>query len=194
MELKDYFYLIKRNKNLFWSIWLGVILIGIGTLIFQPEKYQATMSIDIARTQDENKDYSKDYSKDYDQYYRLEADERFSRQIVAWLKDPATLGSIKEEEKNNFQKLKAEKLAPSFVQIEYQLAIDQNAKQTFVAIQKALDGKVTALDPGTGEWFRLVYYGPVLTPATLPFWPVIFGALILGLLTSIFALLAKEYW
>lgn len=173
---------------------------GMGIALLMPQKYRATFSIDITR--DTEKKVEADY--EYDQFYRLEADDRFGRTIVQWFSDEAIISEIysvskntKEDFKNhNFDtKFRAEKLANSYIKVNFAVSDKKEVGPLFVGVKKVLKGKTDVFNGGFNEQnrFNLVFNGPIVKESKIPFIPLFVGLVGSGFFIASFGVMLKRY-
>lgn len=204
MELKEYVKIIKQHKMLFGGIWIFIAIIAFIWVFSQPESFNATMSIDIARQGAQN-DSETVREYDYDQFYRLEADDRFANTVVQWLKDPGVVNSIYADSKlkapsDSLRSLskafRAEKLAPNYIQIKYSATDPSNAGVIFRATEKIITKRTNSLnaDAQDQNWFKTIFSGPIVAKKKLPVLPVAVGVIAGGFLVSIFGVMVRHYW
>lgn len=204
MELKEYVKIIKQHRVLFGGIWVFVAVIAFIWVFSQPESFDATMSIDIARQGAQSgTEIAGEY--DYDQFYRLEADDRFANTVVQWLKDPGVVNSIYSDSKlkvpsESLRSLsgafRAEKLAPNYIRIRYNATTPGNAGAIFRATEKIITERSDSLNADSQDqnWFKVIFSGPIIAKKKLPLLPVAVGVVAGGFLVSIFGVMARHYW
>lgn len=200
MELKEYALILKKYKKVFFGVWLGFFAVAMLMFFLQKNLFEATLSIDLGRNKVET---SQNKEAGYDQFYRLEADDRFSKNIEQWLKDPNVVNAVYAESKISLKnetlgslskKFKAEKLAPGYLQVRYAVEDQAQAKKISDAIREQINRKIEVLNPKEENWFEAVFSGPVMAPKKLP-WELFFlGGLLGGLLIAFFATLTVFYW
>jgi uncharacterized protein involved in exopolysaccharide biosynthesis len=204
MELKEYVKIVKQHKMLFFGVWILFAGFVMAWFFSRPQSFEAVMSIDIARQSgQENSQSSGEY--DFDQYYRLEADENFAETVVQWLKDPGVVNFVFSDSEteasgdslSSFSKFfKAERLSPNYVQVRYATKNPSDAAAIFNSTKEIITEKTNSLneDSKDSNWFKAIFSGPVVAEKKLPLLPVLVGAVVGGLLISIFSVLTSHYW
>ena len=201
MELKEYFAVIRLRSKLFWGVWLAVSFLALVAFFSQSEKLEGILSINLSRSGSENIQHGND---EYDQYYRLEADDRFSNVLEKWLDDPNIINLIYADSKSALRKqslgdfsrnFRAEKLAPGYLQISFAVNSDLQAKKISQAVQKHINQKISSLKgDGSDIWFEAVFSGPTISSRRFPLAMFLFGGFFGGLLLALFSVLTAHYW
>jgi len=200
MELKEYLKVLSKYRATFALVWLGVIVFGIGFVSLMPQKYRATFSIDITR--DSQEEVVADY--EYDQFYRLEADDRFGRTIVQWLSDEAIISEMysvskkideKYKDYNFDTKFRAEKLANSYLKVDFSVSDKKEIGPIFLGATKVLKEKTNEFNSGFNKQnrFKLVFNGPTISEAKIPFIPLLIGLIGGGFFLASFGVMLKRY-
>lgn len=193
MEFKEFLKFISKRKKKLLGWWLSLIVIGFLIVIVLPNKLQATLSIDIARNQQNEK--SGEYQ--YDQFYRLEADGRFANTLVQWSKDPNVQRVIADQigEKLNdeqisiaMQSMRAEKKSANLVQVSFDVMDQKDAAPFAKSTYDVFVQKTNSLNLGADQegWFKIIGSGPTVSeksiPLTLLFLIFASGSLLISLL------------
>lgn len=194
MEFKQFLLVVWKRKNIFLFILLSVIFLVMVWFYSQPDKYDVIFSIDIVR---ENYQKTKDYR--YDQFYRLQADEKFSDTIVNWLSDLSFNQKIRKNfrEKALFmENLRAEKLSANYLRVSFNTKNDGDFLIISNSIKKVLEEKISetnglAQDP---EWFSVLVGDPVISKREFNFGLIFIGAFLSGVLLAVFVSLFHYYW
>lgn len=200
MELREYIQLIKKYKIIFFATWLAVIALATGWAQSRPKSYDVSMAVEVARDDQEQTD---DYQ--FDQYYRLEADNKFSDTVVQWLKDPAVVHVIYSDAglalpSDDLQKLaktfRVEKLSSNYIQVRYAVTDPQQAEKLWTSADKMLNARTGKLnhDEKNDNWFHLLLAKPLVAPAKVEMKVVVVMALIGGFLVALVTVLVKHYW
>lgn len=199
MELKEYLQIIKKYKNLFTAIIVGVMAVALVYFYFRPISYATSLTLNITRSGVQD---SQDYK--YDDFYRLQADEKFAETIVEWLKSPRVEEDILKKSgvdtKNyNLKKLtksiKAEKRSSQIVAVSFS-SVDQKTSQNIAeAISIVIFENTANLNKNQKEntWFEIIAKDPVIKiNKTSPL--VFLIALIVGIFLGFWAVMIKHYF
>ncbi|MEA2006842.1 MAG: hypothetical protein U9O20_01640 [Patescibacteria group bacterium] len=204
MELKEHVKIIKQHKMLFFGVWILFAGFVMAWFFSRPQAFEAVMSIDIARQSGQESSQSQE-EYDFDQYYRLEADKSFAETLVQWLGDPGVVNFVFSDSKteasgkslSSFSKFfKAERLSPNYVQVRYVTKNPPAAAAIFSSTKEIITKKTNSLNEESKDsnWFKTIFSGPVVAEKKLSFLPVFVGAVVGGLLLSIFSVLTRHYW
>ncbi len=204
MELKELIAILKKNKVIFWSIWLSIILL---TGIFYhwinfSAPYQANFSINLGRSEQGR---GADYSVDHDHYYRLEADELFAKRVSNWLQEPTIVREILAKSKQSSpvsfagsleEFFEVGKQATGLLSVTFATSSSQNTQAIFSATQKTLQSQVEKLNRGQSKpgWFQLIFSQPLTLPKSYPISPFLAFSLAGGLFLAILGTLIRHYW
>jgi|GEM_PF-1218595 len=200
MEFKEYLKVLSKYKTTFITVWLGVIVVGVAFVFLMPQKYKATFSIDITR--DNQEQIVTEY--EYDQFYRLEADDRFGRTIVQWFGDKAIISemysvskTVGEEFKDHkFEtKFRAEKLANSYVKVDFSVFDKKDIGPIFFGVKKVLKAKTQEFNGGFRKQnrFNLIFNGPTMEETKIPFMPLLIGLFGSGFFLASFVAMFRKY-
>ena len=159
MELKEFYKIWRANI----SVVIYTILIAAVTVyawsVKQSQTLSASLLLNVSRTETQN---TADYR--YDQFYRLQADEKFSETIVEWLKaagvsyDIFAKAGIKTGEKSLRQlskSFRAEKLSPGLVGISFSAQTEDEAKKIGDAVNSIISQKTKDLNANTRDPYWL---------------------------------------
>jgi len=168
MELKEYIQIIKKHLKLFISTAVIIILAAFAYFSFRPVSYTTSLVMNITRSGAQNTDNYK-----YDDFYRLQADEKFSETLVEWLKSPrieeeilkeagidASSYSLKKLAKN----IKAEKKSSQVVAASFSAQNKKNSEKMAQAVSKIISQKTENLnkDQKDSTWFQVIFENPVI--------------------------------
>ncbi len=213
MELKEYWEILTKEKVLFWSLFLGIIMGGLMFFIFQTDVYGFEMSIDVGRENSlklERTGFKKELNYDY--YYRLEADDNFTKNVVAWLSDAkmkqaifslATKKAVKNKINSNFtlakKRFKAKQLAPNYIKIKSKLIDEAQAEILYQSIKEIIqerNHRLANFNQTENElpWFKLIFYQPLSYLYKISFSLSATMSILVGFWVSFFAVLIKHYW
>lgn len=202
MELRQFIHIFKKHFTLFLSI-VGIVVVGaVLTLLFRPTSYDTTLSLHIARDNQQTEKTDEKYN--YDQFYRLQADERFADSVVRWLESPrivydilrdAELGGNSDDsfEENKFD---ARRLSSQFIEVRFSTPSEAHAIRIADAINTVLNNKTDELNKGgdNANWFVIVVDDPITREASID--PLRFGFLIgiLAVFLGLLSILIWHYW
>jgi hypothetical protein len=171
MELKEYLNVIKRYRWIFGIVWAVAIMGAVGWQITRPASWDVVWGINVSRQASQP---AKEYR--FDQYYRLEADKDFGENIVRWLADPGVASKIITSSqiqtgdltlKRYAKMFRAERLAPSYIQVKFSVKNRQDATKIIGAAKKVLETKTADLNSKKNpdqNWFTLIFDSPVIAP------------------------------
>jgi len=161
MELREYYKIFKANISVvIYTIVIAVIVIYAWS-VRQSQTYSASLLLNVGRTETQ---VTTDYR--YDQFYRLQADDKFSETIVSWLKSPGTaknifdkagVGSGQKTMRNLSKSLQAEKLSSNLVGVRYSTQTNDESEKIAPAIASVVSEKTKALnaDARDPNWFQV---------------------------------------
>lgn len=201
MELKEYWFLVKRNWKIFILIWASIIFLTEGLFFLKSHRQETIFSLTISREKLEKTD---DYQ--YDQYYRFLADEKFLDSVLLWFKDPETVKSVLEEIKikemnltwrklaNIFQ---GKKLSSNYAQIYFVGFSLSQAEKVVGAWQEILNRKNQKLNQNevVGKNWFLITLGKPMTSFYEPQYGLIFLiAFLAGFTLAVFGVMIIDYF
>jgi capsular polysaccharide biosynthesis protein len=200
MEFKKMLKIIVERRVIFIIIFLSTVFLVIGWLLFQPKKYQASLSVDVTR---EEVNKTTDYQ--YDQYYRLLADEKFADTVVQWTSDPQLVkeifdgAEIKKDAKSlrQFSRfIKGEKLSSNFVRIRFNVGEKEEAEKLANSIERTFIEKTAQLNESAKDenWFKLNFSPAIIVEYHPSFIGVFLAGAVGGILLGIFSCLFHYYW
>ena len=167
MELKEYFFILKKHQKTFWFGVFVITALGLLYFLFRPISYTTSLTINITRAGvQETADYK------YDDFYRLQADDKFAETVVEWLKSPRTIADIYHEAGLAFENLslkklagsiKAEKMSSQVIAVSFGTVNKENAEKISPAIAKILAKNISQLNESQKEstWFQIVAHDPI---------------------------------
>lgn len=161
MELKEYYKIWRENVSVVIYITLVAIVAVYAWSVRQSETYSASFLLNVDRLASQN---TADYR--YDQFYRLQADEKFSETIVQWLSSPGVAkdildsAGVKSDEKTIRQlgkSLRAEKLSSGLVSVRYAAQSEDEGKKVAAAATSAVSDKTKNLNSEARDpnWFSV---------------------------------------
>lgn len=198
MELKEYLKIIKSNPGLFIGIFVGILAIGLGYFILRPISYSTSLTLNITRSGVED---SQSYK--YDDFYRLQADEKFTETVVQWLKSPRVEEDIYREAgidtadfslKRLTSSIGADKLSSQLVAVGFSSPNEKISQRIALAVSKIISQNVQNLNKDQKEstWFEVISGNPVIKINEIS--PLIVLAIFSGaIFVAFFWVLIKDY-
>ena len=161
MELKEYYKIWKKHISVVIYAVLVVVVAVYAWSVKKSETFSASLLLETRRTQAQPTNEYK-----YDQFYRLQADEKFSETIVEWLKAPGVAreifqkSGVNTDEKSMRQlskSFRAEKTSSQIVSVNFGVQKEDEAKKIADAIASVISEKTKGInaearDP---EWFEV---------------------------------------
>src|SRR4030043_1642293 len=89
MELREYYKILRSHISIIVYVVLIAVVVAYAWSVRKSQTSSASFILKISRTESQN---TADYQ--YDQFYRLQADEKFTETISGWLKSPGTTREI----------------------------------------------------------------------------------------------------
>lgn len=160
MELREYYKIIKSNI----AVIIYTVVIAVATVyawsVRTSQTYNASLLLNISRTETQT---TSDYR--YDQFYRLQADDKFSETIVEWLKAPgvaqdifakAGINSDQKTMRDLSKSFQAEKLSSNLVSVRYSTETSDESAKIAPAISAIISDKTKSLnsDARDPNWFQ----------------------------------------
>jgi hypothetical protein len=198
MELKEFLNLIKKSPITFVVLFLIVFFTGLLWYDKESKLYQGSVAINISRG---DKDLMEDYQ--YDQFYRLQADEKFGKNVVSWVGDPGLMElsrkdfvRIRKEGWGDISKVKAIQSAPNYVKVQFKSKTQQSAVIFGKILGKNLNKKTQELniDQDEKNWFKLTANDVYVAKNLVNVYFVLIVSACLGLLLGIFGVLIMHYF
>lgn len=205
MELREFLKIFIKYKKTFFGIILLFILGGVGYFFLQPENFKASLTLNISRGSKVS-EISDKYA--YDDFYRLQADERFSDTVVRWLGSPKVVENIlreanlinqsssnlKDKQLRSF--FSARRMSSQVVDVTF---ISKNVSQAFdlaEAIKMNVNSETEKLNERQRQegWFVVLGDEPVVTSNEkgLVFLLALSG--MAGLFVAFFVVMFRFYW
>ena len=161
MELREYYKILKSNISVMIYTIIIAIVIVYAWSVRQSQTYSASLLLNISRTETQ---LTADYR--YDQFYRLQADEKFSETVVSWLKSPgvaknifekAGIGSEQETMRGLSKSFQAEKLSSNLIGVRYSTETSEESGEIAPAITSVVSEKTKTLnaDARDPNWFQI---------------------------------------
>lgn len=199
MELKKFFEIFRKQTGFFWSVVLIVVALAILWQVTQPEKYQASLLLNIGRSGTQT---TTDYT--YDSFYRLQADERFADTVVRWLGDPRVVTLIFEEagvnaETHSLRELRgafgAGRLSSQMIEVHYGAGTPELARDIADSVTQVLNRFANRLNREAQEesWFLILGEEPVVRDGRTSLDFALALGMIAGLFLAFWAVLIRNY-
>lgn len=161
MELKEYYKIFKLNISVVIYTVAIAIIIAYAWSVRQSQTYSASLLLNIGQTETQS---TADYR--YDQFYRLQADDKFSETVAEWLKSPgvaknifekAGVSSDKKTMRNLSKSFQAEKLSSNVVSVKYSTETNEEAAHISPAVAVVISENTKALnaDAKDPNWFQV---------------------------------------
>jgi len=161
MELREYYKILKLNMAVVFYTIIILVVVVYAWSVRQSETYSASLLLNISRTETQS---SADYR--YDQFYRVQADEKFSETIGEWLKMPGIVAEIMEKAKISQEgktiralsrSFQADRMAPEIVEVRYSTTNHDDAKKISESLGIVIMEKVKSLnaDAKDPNWFSV---------------------------------------
>jgi capsular polysaccharide biosynthesis protein len=200
MELRDIIGIFQKRAYFFVAIVIVFVIAAWLWQMNQPEKFQATLLLNIGRN---GTSQAVDYT--YDSFYRLQADERFADTVVRWLSNPRVVEDIYREArldptylgmKDLTRVFTAGRLSPQVVTVRY-------GSESRTIIDQLAVASVTVLNRYTGtlntetkdqDWFVIIGSEPVVRDGRVSLHLALIVALVLGVFVGFWTVLTRHYY
>lgn len=194
MEFREILNLFYKEKNLY----LGIIFVCLGVawafLVLEPVRYQASTLLTVARTE-----FVPPTEYSYDNFYRLQADEKYSDTVVRLLATPEMTKDIFERAElgrtEGGDYFDAKRMSSQVVVVQYESESQEELQKIAPALPLVVNEYTSELNAkqNEGNWFRVIAQQPVITDArTNPslVWAL---AVFFGVFIGFWTVLAKHY-
>lgn len=199
MDLKEYFAIMKKEWKMFVSIVSAVILATFAYFVFRPAAYTTALMLNVAR---EGTQETADYK--YDNFYRIQADDKFSETIVAWLASPAVESDIFSQAgvdtaqfslKDLSNSFKAEKKSSQLIAVSFSAPNTEQAKKISLAIPDVIAKNIQSLnsEKEKNEWFEIVSHNPIIVKDSFDVKMVLLASFIIGIFLAFWTVLSIHY-
>jgi len=168
MELKEYLRIIKNNLGVFIGTAVVFFVVIFSYLLLRPASYATSLTLNITRSGIQD---TPDYR--YDDFYRLQADEKFTETVVQWLKSPRVEEDIFKEagtDTANYtlkmlaKNITADKLSSQLIAVGFSAPDEKSAQKIALAVAKIVSQNTQNLNKDQKEstWFEVVSSEPVV--------------------------------
>lgn len=199
MELKEYFKILKENAKLFV---FAVVLIVAGSFVYfavRPIAYSVSLALNITRS---GVQQTTDYR--YDDFYRLQADEKFSETVVQWLKNPRSASDVYAKSGIDSSKMSlrqlakifvAEKLSAQIVSVSFSARDENSAKKIATAVSEIIAANTESLNKNQNEdtWFQVVAQNPVIVRDEVNPFVIFLVSLAMGIFVGFWLVMLRHY-
>jgi capsular polysaccharide biosynthesis protein len=199
MELKEYVNIFRKNARAFVITILVVVVAGLLFNFLRPLNYNSILTLNITRIGIQQ---TPDYR--YDDFYRLQADEKFSDTVVRWLSSPRIATDILNDSKITTSGLsvwsisrffKAERLSSQVIQVSYVANNSTTAQNISQSVLKIINTETEKLnqDQKEASWFKVLGGNPVVKENKFNWGITFLAALLLGIFFGIWVVMIKHY-
>ncbi len=199
MELRDIISIFQKRAYFFLAIVVVFVLAAWFWQKNQPEKFQATLLINIGRN---GTSQAAEYT--YDSFYRLQADERFADTVVRWFSDPRVVEDIYREAHLNPEYLgikdlkrvfSAGRLSSQMITVKYGAENRMLLEQLAVASVTILNRYTDTLNTNGKDtsWFIVIGSDPVIRDSRVVLYVALSAGLALGLFAGFWIVLFRHY-
>lgn len=199
MDLKEYFLIIKKQAALFAAIVIFIIAGAFGFFYLRPISYGTSLMLNVTRTGTQD---TPDYK--YDNFYRLQADEKFTETLVQWLKSPRVELDIFNEAgidtksmglKDLTRAIRPEKMSSQVVLVSYSTPSLETARKISQSIVKITANHTDQLnkDQQDETWFKVLAGDPVIVRNEADAATVFGASLAMGLFLAFWAVMIRHY-
>lgn len=161
MELREYYKILKTNISVVIYTIVIAVVVAYAWSARAAQSYNASLLLNISRTESQS---TPDYR--YDQFYRLQADDKFSETVVEWLKTPgvaqdifakAGINSDQKTMRDLSKSFQAEKLSSNLVSVRYSTETSDESSKIAPAISAIISDKTKSLnsDARDPNWFQI---------------------------------------
>jgi capsular polysaccharide biosynthesis protein len=199
MELKEYLLIIRKQMKLYMGVIVLFVLGVLGYFIFRPVTFDTSLFLNITRVGNQ---VSEGYK--YDDFYRLQADEKFTETIVEWLKSPRIAMDISSVAGRSVDGLslkqltrifQAEKMSSQIVSVKFSSADKKTAEKIAQAISDVLRKNTEKLNEDQREdtWFEIKADNPVIIENNPDLRIIFLAALAMGIFMGFWIVMLKHY-
>ena len=199
MDLKEYLEIIKKNFTLFLAIVVLVVLAAFGYSYSRPVRYDSSLALNVTRTGIQKTDQFK-----YDNFYRLQADEKFTETIVEWLKSPRVVEDIYHNAgidtsgmslRDMEKALKPEKMSSQLVIVSFSAPDIETSKKVSLAVLGAVNSNIAALNKDQHDegWFQALSRDPVIVKYRVPPFLLFAASFVFGIFLAFWVVMIRHY-
>jgi capsular polysaccharide biosynthesis protein len=199
MELREYVNIFRKNARAFVITILIFVVAGLLFNYLRPLNYRSILTLNVTRVGIQQ---TPDYR--YDDFYRLQADEKFSDTVVRWLSSPRIATDILNDSKittsglsiwNMSRFFKAERLSSQVIQVSYVAGDSATAQNISQSVLKIINSETEKLNQDQKEtsWFKVLGGDPVVKENKFNWGITFLAALLLGMFFGIWVVMIKHY-
>lgn len=200
MELKEMVKIFKKNIRLFLAIIILSVLAGAMWKTLSPARNEAVFAVHVTRTGTQETD---DYK--YDDFYRLQADEKFSDTVARWMQSPQIVSEILKKtgtdlESHSIRSLEsffeAKKMSPQMIEVSYDAEDFSRAKEISESVVETLNRQTSSLnkEQKSANWFLILGSDPLVEKKVVSWPSVLAVSFLVGFLISFWTVLIWHYW
>jgi capsular polysaccharide biosynthesis protein len=200
MDLKEYLKIFKKNFKTFLIVVIIFIASGFVFQAFRAKNFKAALNINITRT---GKETTLDYQ--FDNFYRFQADERFSDTVVRWLASPRIAADIYADAGINSSALsafslerafKAQRLSSQFIETSFISKDAASAQKISKSIVNIINRETDKLNEQQQQanWFMAISDEPLIRPNAYGNGIVFIVSLLIGTLVGAWSVFIKHYF
>jgi capsular polysaccharide biosynthesis protein len=161
MELKEYYKIWRANVSVIVYAILIAVVAAYAWSVRESQNFSSSLLLNVSRIENQS---STDYR--YDQFYRLQADDKFSETVSEWLKSPGVVQEIfKRADLNSDGKsirqlrktFQAEKMSPEIIEVRFSPKDSDEGKKIADAISSVISEKIKNINVPANDpnWFRI---------------------------------------
>ncbi len=198
MELREYYKILKNNFSILVTTIAVFLVIAYAWTVRVSQSYIASVALNISRNDIQS---TADYR--YDQYYRIEADEKFSDTVEQLFRIPGVAQEIfsRAQVNKNYtlgqlrKSFKATKLSPELVEVHYTCDSKETADKISEAIASVVSERVKSLNKNSSDdtWFSIIPSNYIVSKNDQNIYLNLGVAFIGGLLVGILLAFFKHY-
>lgn len=199
MELKECVSIFKKHIKTFLVTVVLVLIGGLVLYLAWPVNFKASLTLNVTRLGTQETDSYK-----YDDFYRLQADEKFSDTVVRWLGSPRIATNILNDAGITTSGMgvwkisgffKAQRLSSQLIQVTYYAFNAPTAQKISNSVVKILDRQTEELNKFQREitWFKVLGSDPVIMENKLNLSYVMLLSLALGIFLGVWAVFIRHY-
>lgn len=199
MEIKEYWNIIKRDRYFLLGVVMAVIGLSFAYFFLRPEKYQASLILNITRT---GTQAAQDYR--FDDFYRLQADEKYAETIVEWLKSPRVVSDIYQEAEIEVSNLslrqlsrafEVDKLSAQVVSVGFAFSDERKARDVCLAIVNIVEKNTQELnaEQKNATWFKIISQEPVIVRQVFSGMTVFVASFLVGFFLGFWLVMLRHF-